>query len=49
MNTKVLYGFMISMFLLISSCSQAEESGAQKDPSSIDKVDPLKDKKILIV
>lgn len=49
MKIKVLYGFMISMFLLISSCSQAEESGAQKDPSSIDKVDPLKDKKVLVV
>ncbi len=49
MKTKVLYGFIISILLCIFSCSQAEESGAQTDSSSIDKIDPLKGKKVLIV
>lgn len=49
MKTIVLYGFIISIFLSISSCSRAEESRADKGSPSIDKADQLKEKKILIV
>lgn len=49
MKTKVLYGFIISIFLSVTSCSRAEESGAQKDTSLVEKADSLQDKKILIV
>jgi len=49
MKTKVLYGFIISIFLSMTSCSRAEESGAQKGTSLIEKTDSLQDKKVLIV
>lgn len=49
MKTKVLYGFIISIFLSVTSCSRAEESGAQKDTSPVEKADSLQDKKVLIV
>ncbi|WP_104381655.1 flavodoxin [Sphingobacterium sp. HMA12] len=49
MKTKVLYGFIISIFLSVTSCSRAEESGAQKDTSLVEKADSLQDKKVLIV
>ncbi len=49
MKTKVLYGFIISIFLSVTSCSRAEESGVQKDTSLVEKADSLQDKKVLIV
>jgi len=49
MKTKVLYGFIIGIFLSVTSCSRAEESGTQKGTSLIEKADSLQDKKVLIV
>ncbi|WP_293942854.1 MULTISPECIES: flavodoxin [unclassified Sphingobacterium] len=49
MKTKVLYGFIISIFLSVTSCSRAEESGTQKGTSLIEKADSLQDRNVLIV
>lgn len=49
MKTNKLYCFILSIFLLASSCSRAEESTHNKGQTPSETPDSLEDKKILIV